>query len=266
MTGVQWMTDNTSRHNGIQLIDRAIAILNCFSLDEEELSIAQIAEKTRLPKPTVYRILSALRSHDWIEQDDRSGLYRLGYRIYLMGNIVGSQMDLRRSALPLMKKLAAASKETVNLNIIEDDERICVELVEGSQGIRNFVRLGTRNKLLYGASGQVLLAHLPSQQAEKIISDSDIELEIDRQALRRNLETIRAQGYAVTYGSRVSGACGISAPVFGRLGQLIAGLTVSGPQPRMREAETQIVEELCKAAANLSERMGYVSSQDSTNY
>jgi len=255
------MDERSPRQDGVQSIDRAISILNCFSMEVEELSIGQIATETNLPKPTVYRLLSAMRKHQWIEQDERSGLYRLGFRLYTLGAIVGNHMDLRRSALPVMQKLVRSSKETVNLNIVEGNERICIELVEGSYGIRNFVKLGTRNSLFLGASGRVLLAHLTESQADALLEKGVIEMGVDRETLVRELAAVRHQGYAVTYSNRVQGACGISAPVFGHRGELIAGLTVSGPEDRIRETEQQIVKALVLGARELSERMGFVDSR-----
>lgn len=250
------MAERSPRQDGVQSIDRAIAILNCFSVEVKELSIGQISAKTVLPKPTVYRLLSSLRNHQWIEQDEKSGLYRLGYRLNILGAIARSQMDLRRSALPLMQRLAQSSKETVNLNVVEGCERICIELVEGSHGIRNFVKLGTRNSLLHGASGHALLAHLPEEEIQAILNQ-DYE-GVSRRLLEEEIRLIRQRGYAVTYSNRVSGACGISAPIFGQSGKLVAGLTVSGPEDRIKENEQKIVRELVLGARELSERMGFV--------
>lgn len=252
------MTERSPRPDGVQAIDRAISILNCFTVEVEELSIGEIAAITKLPKPTVYRLLSAMRHHQWIEQDERSGLYRLGFRLYVLGAIVGSQMDLRRSAIPVMQRLAKTTKETVNLNIVEGNERICIELVEGSHGIRNFVKLGTRNSLFYGASGRVLLAHLPENTKTAMLDQASADLSIDRDLLDREMKRIQQQGYAVTYSNRVQGACGISAPVFGHNGELLAGLTVSGPEERIRETEEQIIKAVLLETRELSERMGYV--------
>ncbi|MDQ0189913.1 IclR family transcriptional regulator [Alicyclobacillus cycloheptanicus] len=250
-------TGQSPRHDGVQSIDRAVAILNCFSMDVEELSLGEIADAAHLPKPTVYRLLSALRKHQWIEQDERTGLYRLGFGLFALGAIVGNQMDLRRSALPIMQRLAEETRETVNLNVLDGGERICIELVEGSHAIRNFVKIGTRNSLLAGASGKVLLANLPDAEAAAIIDAAIPSEDADRrQALVQELEMIQRQGYAITYSDRVEGACGISAPVRGKSGVLVAGLTVSGPEERLRQSESHIVSRLLEAAQALSVRMG----------
>lgn len=249
----------SQRQDGVQSIDRAVAILNCFSVEIEELPLGEIAEVTHLPKPTVYRILSSLKKHGWIEQDDRTGEYRLGFRLYTLGAIVGAQMDLRRSALPVMQSLAEDTQETVNLNLIDRGERICIELVEGSHAIRNFVKIGTRNSLFAGASGKVLLAHLPEAEAKGLMdAEPGMKTPADQEALHHELTVVRRQGYAVTYHDRVPGACGISAPIFGKSGQLLGGLTVSGPEERMHEAESKIVSRLLHAAAEISARMGHM--------
>lgn len=253
--------EDTSRQSGVQSIDRAITILDCFSLEIGELSLGEIAQAAQLPKPTVYRLLSALKKHHWIEQDDKTGAYRLGFRLYTLGAVVGSQMDLRRSALPLMQRLAEETQETVNLNLIDRGERICMELVEGSHAIRNFVKIGTRNSLVAGASGKVLLAHLPEDEAMAVLdSELALDAQVSRQQWLAELAQIRRQGYAVTYSDRIQGACGISAPIWGKSGQLLAGMTISGPEDRMREAESELVAKLLTAAEEISARMGHIAA------
>lgn len=259
------MVENTPRQGGVQSIDRAVTILNCFSVEIEELSLGEIAQAAQLPKPTVYRLLSALKQHQWIEQDEKTGSYRLGFRLYTLGAVVGSQMDLRRSALPMMQRLAEDTQETVNLNFIDRGERICMELVEGSHAIRNFVKIGTRNSLLAGASGKVLLAHLPEGEARTVLeAELVLDTEAHRQEWQAELTRIRRQGYAVTYSDRIQGACGISAPIWGKSGQLVAGMTISGPEERIREAESDLVSKLLAAAAEISARMGHVAAPKRT--
>ncbi|MBX6353615.1 MAG: IclR family transcriptional regulator [Thermoflavifilum sp.] len=242
----------------MQSIDRVAGILDCFSADVTDLTLGEIAERTNLPKPTVYRLLSAMRKHRWIEQDERTGMYRLGFRLVTLGAMVPGQMNLRQSALPVMTRLAESTKETVNLNVIDGNERVCVELVEGSHAIRHFVKLGTRNSLISGASGKVLLAYMSPVRRDEILRTIYARDTLDMTHLQQELEHIRQQGYAVTYGNRVPGACGISAPLFDRTGCLIAGLTVSGPIERIREREATIVAQLLEAAAEISARLGYI--------
>ena len=249
------------RVEGAQSIERLISILECFTLERPELPLGDVAETAKLPKPTVFRMLHALKQYHYIEQDERSGLYRLGFRLYALGAIVASQMDLRRTALPIMQDLAEQTKETVNLNIVDRSERVCIELVEGSQGIRNFVRIGARNSLLSGASGKVLLAHLDAAQAETVLQLEFPDQPRD-QALRTRLfeenAKVRETGVAISFSQRVSGAAGISCPIYDRTQTVVAGLTVSGPEERIRGQSETIVRLLKDAASRLSERLGYL--------
>lgn len=248
---------------GVQSIDRAVAILDCFSADVKERSLGEIASLTHLPKPTVFRILSALKQNHWVEQDEISGLYRLGYRLYTLGAIVASHMDLRSSALPIMRRLRDDTGETVNLNIIDRGERVCIELEEAPNAIRHFVKLGTRNSLTQGASGLAMLAFLPEGERAAAVAN---ETEERVRFLKQSVELIRKQGYAITYNDRVVGACGISAPVFDRFGKLCSGLTVSGPAERIQANEEKHIQHVVWASRDLSARLGFISSQSDRSY
>lgn len=92
------------RYN-IRAIERAILTLGCFSVEEPELSLGEIASKTSIPKPTVFRILSTLERHRYVESDRPTTKYRLGSEILALGGVALSSLSLRKAAGPQLDRL-----------------------------------------------------------------------------------------------------------------------------------------------------------------
>ncbi|MFC0212283.1 IclR family transcriptional regulator [Paenibacillus chartarius] len=240
----------------VQSVERALDILSCFTVEKQEQSIADLANEIHLPKSTISRLLNTLKSKNYIEQDMHTQKYRLGFRLFDLGNVYSTGMDLRRLAYPLMKSLNQTTSETVNLNIVDRGERVCIEKIESPHHIRNFIKVGERNSLCFGAAGKTLLAFLPKVEAEYLIGRENFDVE-KKTELMKELEKIRLHGYCISSGNRIEGALAISAPIFDSTGQLVAGVSLSGPIERLSSKTDILTRELCETAKKISLRLGY---------
>ena len=244
----------------IQVIERAVDVLSQFSEEDAVLGITEIAKRTALNKGTVYRILLTLEKVGFVRRDDMTQKYRLGLGLFRLGSLVQAGMDIRRETLPIMHRLSEQCKETVNLNIIYEHQRVCLECVETSQSIRSWVQVGMTAPLVRGASGKVLLAYMSAADIGLYIKDLP---EAEKNAMRLDLDRIRAQGYAVTTGERATGSRAVSAPIFDYCGRAVASLTISGPIERVTD---NVIKEnvvlLTNAAREISQRMGYLAVEN----
>ncbi|MCC8193715.1 MAG: helix-turn-helix domain-containing protein, partial [Deltaproteobacteria bacterium] len=146
------MKDNTVRS-----LERGLAILQCFDLDTEELSLSQLAERLSLAPSTALRLASALTRLGFLEKS-RAKTYSLGNKVYLLGAVAQRHFKLRRIILPVMESLRDATHEAVSLYALEDGYRVCYEHVESLLSMRCVVRVGDRFPLWAGAAGKCLLA------------------------------------------------------------------------------------------------------------
>lgn len=242
--------------------EKMFNILALFSMDRTELSISEIEEALGYPKSTVFRILDTLEKFNYIERNQDNHRYRLGFNFFRLGSIVQNQLDIRKVSLPTMHKLVDLSSETVELNIRDGLSRVCVEKVDSPQTVRNFVRIGERKPLHLGASGKVLLTFMSEVEREKILYNIVRDEHLDKAALARDIEKIKAQGYAVTRGERIPDSFAIAAPLFDREDQTVASLTIAGPLQRLTdERERELVEMLLKASMEINVNLGYMISR-----
>jgi IclR family transcriptional regulator, KDG regulon repressor len=209
----------------VRAIERALDILDCFEPGKLELTLTDIAARIGLSMSTTSRIAATLEKRSFLSRNPDTQRYSLGSRIAQIGALGLSNMELRRVALPFMRDLNAMYNEGVSLYVIHEDERICVERVESTLPLRRVVNVGDRHPLTRGAAGRVLLAYLPKEKRESILSKDAFTTE-------EALEELRHSGYTVSLGEREDGVSSIAAPIEDARCEVVAALSMSGPSVR----------------------------------
>ena len=231
----------------IKSVEKAIDILSCFRVESPCLTVTEITAMTGFTQSTVSRILATLEKKRCTERDPLNGKYRLGMR------------DLAR---PFMEKLRDECGEEVSLYVPGEGNRICVEAVRSRYGVAKITEVGKVLPLHCGASGKVLLAHLPEKERREFYRRGPLEkftpnTITEPAELEADLEKIRADGYAVSVGEREDGTYSVVAPVLGGTGEIAASLCVSGPIFRFSEEEkARIVQDTVQAARDISTTLG----------
>jgi DNA-binding IclR family transcriptional regulator len=157
-------------------------------------------------------------------------------------------------------KLGEFSGETVQLNILRGDHGICLYGVESPSAFRLAPEKGRVIPLYAGASGQSILAFMDQEARDKICEDSLQRFTphtiTDPEKLKTRLAEIRKQGYVITRQEVYIGSLGIAAPVFGREGQVIGSVSLSGPIQRIDEEQKNAIKnELIHTAKEITDRM-----------
>lgn len=229
-----------SADHSMQTISRTIQILRSFSKDEKELSLAEFHHKLGLSKSSLQRILNTLVNYGFLEKDDKKKTYRLGNELYYLGKLVEEHSHLLTTTKPYLKRVRDRFGESVYLNITENGERKCIAFEEGKHDLMTISYIGQTSPLYAGASAKVLLAHLPKDELLDYLQETELQAitdatVTDKAALLEELASIRANGYATSYGERVMGVCSVSAPIVNRWGETIAGVSISAPIIRVNE-------------------------------
>jgi len=251
---------------GSQTVRKAITLLRAFNADTPELGVRELARKVGMPKTTVHRLLSALQEEGFVEQDPRTGLYRLGFELVVLTGYALGNLDVRRVALPYMNQLSERWKETVDLDVLRGGHIIIVEQLPGRHLLATGGMWAFRLPAHCTSTGKVLLAyagpdyvkeHLPEQL--ETFSERTIAT---REALLEELEQVREQGYAQSIGEYDELVRALGVPIRGRTGGVVAGISISGPTTRIDEgAAKDMLQALMQAAAEISSRLGYVGPQ-----
>ena len=167
--------NNNSKRESVRSIERALDVLNTFSLEKTEQSLGEISCALQLPKSTTHRILCTLENKKFIEQNPENGNYYLSFEIVKISNIIQESDILSKSAMPIMKWLVEQTDQTSNLYVIRGYQRICTAQVEGSKYKFRYSYVGAQFPLYCGASGQVLLAFSDVEYRDKYYENVSLE-------------------------------------------------------------------------------------------
>ncbi len=225
------LADEQAAPGGAAAVDRALSVLCAFGEGDRALSVTQLAERTRLYKSTVLRLLASL-AHAGLLRKTPEGLWALGSQISRLAAVYTASFSLEDVVLPVMRALVAKTDESVALHVREGEQRLCLFRVDSPQLLRDHVKVGDLLPLDRGAGGRVLMA----------FSGTKGQL----------YEKIRQDGYFHATGDRIPGLVGVSAPVWKSPGELVGALSLTVPEARFHP---RFVTELRDAAQAASQAL-----------
>ena len=237
-----------SKNVSIAVLDKAFSILEVLARTGRELTLAELAEEGRLPKPTVHRILHSLRDLGYVEQADRRGTYRLSGRLGSLREY-GRDEAVRARARPMMERLRDDFDETVNLGLLEGVFVRYVHVVETSQALRWIVKPGARDHFHTTALGRAIVANLPDEQQQRLVVKATAHGErrrVQRARLEQELSITRTRGCAIEEEETVAGVACVAISL-AWVGEPLAAISVSVPVHRFPVARrTELIGALLR--------------------
>ncbi len=159
-----------STPHAVQSIERAIAILRCFTEARPEWRVTELAHHLQLHKSTISRILATLEQEGLVAQHPETGKFHLGVGLISLAGVALGHLDARTVSQPHLNALVEISQETVNVTILDGNECVNIERVASPKPIRYVGWLGRRTPTYCTAAGQVLLAGLPEEKRAALLS------------------------------------------------------------------------------------------------
>jgi IclR family acetate operon transcriptional repressor len=251
-------TDQVETQVGV--LDKTISILRAFSDGNEALNPRDLAARTGISLPTVYRLTRALEEHGLLRKEGER--FKLGLTLMHLGARVAQSIELRREVMPHLVWLSEHTGENAELHVRREEVRIPIELVQSSQNLRPFVEIGAPLPLHLGAAGKVLLAWLPEKEQDSLAAASAARFggteSFDPKAFQERLREVRMEGWAASEGERSRGVAAIAAPVFGAGGKVEGALLLSAPSVRLPTKQCREFALLVReAAARAARDLGY---------
>jgi DNA-binding IclR family transcriptional regulator len=234
------VADAHAAPGGAAAVDRALSLLGAYQTGDLALTLAELAERTRLYKSTVLRLLASLEHARLIQKLD-DGRYGIGAEVARLHSLYAASFSLDRVAMPVLRALVAATGESAAYHVRQGDARLCLYRVDSPHPIRDHIRAGDLLPLDRGTGARILIAF-------------DVNTARAGRPKDKNLYAkIREQGYCTAVGDRLADVAGISAPVFKADGRLAGALTLTMPASRYR---VQHVKTVLAAARQLTGRVG----------
>jgi IclR family KDG regulon transcriptional repressor len=202
-----------------------LSLLVLVTLREQgPMTAPALARALSLNRTVLHRLLTTLQQRSFVIRE--GGRYELGPMLVRLAE--GVQPRLRVAATATMTDLARETGETVVLHIAEDTDAVVLHQVLGtSHVVRVEHQIGSRHLLTRGASGRAILAFMAPEAVQPLIPDDQ-----SADALRRQLESVRQLGYAVSHDELQLGVSGLAAPVLDATGSPVGSIAILVPSGR----------------------------------
>jgi DNA-binding IclR family transcriptional regulator len=229
--------------SGIGVLDKAVGVLHTIA--ESPCGLAELCDRTGLPRATAHRLAAGLEVHRLLARDS-DGRWRLGPAV---SELAAQASDpLLAASASVLPRLRDISGESVQLYRRDGTWRICIAAVEPPAGLRDTVPVGARLPMTAGSGAKVLLAYSDDATRQAVLPTAKFS--------DRTLAEVRRRGWAQSAAEREPGVASVSAPVRDARGTMIAAISVSGPIDRMgRRPGARWAADLLAAADALTRRL-----------
>nr|WP_278434452.1 IclR family transcriptional regulator [Brucella anthropi] len=241
---------------------KIMRVLECFSVNDRALSLAEICDKTGFPRSTTHRLMASLREVGFLDQDRERDKYRLGLKLFELGNIVLMNLDLHREARPIVESLKRMSGQMVHLAIFDGLSAVVIHRADPSPDHAP-TSTSIENAPVHCTSvGKAILAWQSDAVVQKVI-DAGLRYYTEATittgpALLEEMEQIRKRGYAIDDGEHQPGLRCVGAPIRNQSGEVIAGISVSGPSWQINMTDVEELSKVVMHHANLiGQRIGH---------
>jgi len=226
----------------VPAVDRAVRILLLLKSEGRAMTIAEIADATGWPRPSIHKLLLTLNYHGLLDRDSRTKRYLPGSEFSDLMRLAfaSKSLDLRSAAKPFLRSLVEFSGETASLSILRGAQMIFLDVEETPKQPRVSLIVGISTPASTTSNGRAVLAYLPDERVQDIIRMVGLPVTTKRSIFniddyQRDLAATRERGYSVDLQEYRQGIVGISAPVFDGSGQVLGALSIVGLSARMTE-------------------------------
>ncbi len=225
------------------MLDKAVGVLRATA--EGPCGLAELCERTGLPRATAHRLAVGLEAHGMLLRTP-DGRWHPGPTL---GQLAGGRPDpLLDAAAAVLPRLRDITGESVQLYRRDGIHRICIAHAEPPSGLRDTVPVGSRLPMTAGSGAKVLAAWCDPATQRLILADASFS--------ERVLVDVRRRGWAQSVAEREAGVASVSAPVRDAAGQVVAAVSVSGPVDRIgRRPGVRWAADLLAAADALQHRL-----------
>ncbi|MCF3934592.1 IclR family transcriptional regulator [Acuticoccus sp. M5D2P5] len=237
----------------VQPVMKALNVLDYVIRQGRDVTLTETVQELGLPKTTAFRYLQTLSAAAYLEYDAASDRYRAGPRFRALAGADRAFHALREAARPEMDALLDAFRETVNLAVLDNGMVVYIDIVDPGRSGRGQARVGHRHYLHSTSLGKAIAAFLPN--AEKgLVGPSELPARTintltDARRFRREVEAVRARGFAVERGENEDGQMCIGVPILDAARHPLAAISLSAPETRMPAERIETTAAALKSAA-----------------
>ncbi len=246
----------------VPAIERAVLVLRALAADGGSRRLSDLSRSLGLSKSTLSELLTTLEHYGFVERDDDSRAYRLGYALLELGNAVLRRLDLRQVARPYLVRLRDSTGETAVLHAPNGQGALIIERAESDHQLKAVAPLGHRLPPFAGTVAKVFLAGRTDQELANLLAGRPLpaftsNAITDPERYLKELARVRRRGYAVDDEEYLPGVRAVSAPILDGRGRTVATVTIVGSSARLtHDRMREAAKEVLGAGERISRRLG----------
>ncbi|MCL5076222.1 MAG: IclR family transcriptional regulator [Chloroflexi bacterium] len=249
---------------GAQTLEKGLRVLDILVEGDTTsgLGLTEISQRLGWHKSTVHRLLQALRSQGYVQQDAQTERYRLGFKVLRLATALLNGLELRAKARPFLVDLMGRTSETVHLTVLDQDEIVYIDKVDSPQLVRMHSAVGNRMPVYCTACGKAILAYSSKEMVDRVVAKGltprTPNTITSADVLWKELEAVRQRGYAIDRLENEEGIWCVGAPVFDHSGVVVAAVSISAPEQRMTEERiARFGQAVKETVAQISRELGF---------
>lgn len=248
----------------VEALAKGLRLLSCFTAERPVLRVKDLVALSGIPMPTTFRLVATLEEEGYLERTV-DGMVRPGTGVLALGFAAMQGLDLVQLSEPVLRELAAATGETVNLGVLSGDQVLFVARIpRGNSLLAANIRVGSTVPAVFSSIGKTILAHLTEEELrQRITGDSFRGVWGPRavrsfNVLKAQLETSRQDGYLLQRDEALPGLSSIAAPIRQADNVVSAAVNIAVPSAEYtnRQLLDRLLAPLLRASREISRRMG----------
>jgi IclR family transcriptional regulator, acetate operon repressor len=242
---------------------RSLLVMEFVANSEKSVSLTEIMQAVKLPKPTVFRILTTLEEAGMLLREPDAKRYVPGERLSVLAANVLLHSPHRAARRAILEELVEKLGETCNLAIPNGHYVMYLDRVESSWPLRINLHAGSKVPLYSSASGKLFLAHSPKRMRDRLLTSAPLIAHTKNtltslRALEAEFIKIRRNGYAIDNEEYLAGICCLAVPVMNDQERVVATVAVHGPSARMNVTQAmEFLPTLREAAEQISQTLDW---------
>ena len=245
------------REERVQALDLALQMLEQLAFTGKPGRVTDLAKLLGTSKNRIHRHLQTLVDMGYVVRDADTQRYSVGIRLVQLGSAVANQYDLLSVSRPIMQRLRDQLGLTVVLSKVVAHQLYAIERIYGTSDVTVGVVIGSPLGLHSSAQGKIVLAFGDAGLLESVVK-SRLDRRtgntiVDPTQLRREIATVRRQGWAGAPGETMSGLNAFAVPILDGSDQLFGTLGLLGLADELPAAPSRRhLAELSAAARKIS--------------
>ena len=255
MTSRSFPVQRKASHADVKSASRTLDLLEFLAQISQPVSHAELCLRTGIPKSSLTQLLRTLQARNYVESLGEGGPFRLGLAAH---HLIAYGLDVQRLVAciqPAMEDLAKLSSHSCGLNLLKGDFVERVHGITAPTGLA--MHEGVRAPLYASSAGKLFLARMTSADLEHYFERVQLRPIAKRSIrslgeLHRQIHSARTEGVAYSRDEFTNGVVGLSAPVDGKNGNMMAAIGIAVPTPvfdKSRAALTRMLEVAARGAS-----------------